>query len=193
MLDWCLRQSTSHRVSVVYHSYGGDHSKQSNFFWFPWESLRIGPPAIWMAESPLMLLWNKRRMIRRMLTERGWGDAFPLVVYNVQVTLLEWGSRSHSRNSWKAWSIQSVFCVFLQGFFIKVWRGPMTFSGKQLALPVCGGVTGLSTNAWCEPVNDSNDCWAGEKIALAVHFTLVVSILNLEAWAKTLSPQKWDG
>ena len=23
MLDWCLRQSTSHRVSVVYHSYGG--------------------------------------------------------------------------------------------------------------------------------------------------------------------------
>ena len=22
MLDWCLRQSTSHRVSVVYHSYG---------------------------------------------------------------------------------------------------------------------------------------------------------------------------
>ena len=23
MLDWCLRQSTSHRVSAVYHSYGG--------------------------------------------------------------------------------------------------------------------------------------------------------------------------
>ena len=23
MLDWCLRESTSHRVSVVYHSYGG--------------------------------------------------------------------------------------------------------------------------------------------------------------------------
>ena len=70
------------------------------------------------------------------------------MVYNVQVTLLEWGRRSHSRNSSKAWSIQSVFCVFLQGFFIKVWRGPMTFSGKQLALPVCGGVTELSTNAW---------------------------------------------
>ena len=31
-----------------------------------WASLRIGPPAIWMAESPLMLLWSKRRMICTM-------------------------------------------------------------------------------------------------------------------------------
>ena len=41
MLDWCLRQSTSHRVSVVYHSYGGmvdmtkasDKSGVNKLFW----------------------------------------------------------------------------------------------------------------------------------------------------------------
>ena len=41
MLDWCLRQSTSHRVSVVYHNYGGmvdmtkasDKSGVNKLFW----------------------------------------------------------------------------------------------------------------------------------------------------------------